>query len=254
MVMHLVRRDVEGRYKGSLLGFAWALVNPLVLLGLYTFVFGYVFRARWGSGAIEYTSVQYAVVLYSGLILHAFFAECLNRAPGCVVGNPNFVKKVVFPLDILAWVQHGAAWFHFLTSLVILVSSQLLIFGSIPVTALLMPVVLLPLLLVVQGAIWCFSSLTVYFRDLAQVTGLLATCVLFASPVLYPMESVPEVFRPFLYINPLTPSLEMFRSVMLWGVMPDWSMWAIQLGVGILVFWLGYFVFQKSRNGFADVL
>ncbi len=254
MVMHLVRRDVEGRYKGSLFGFAWALINPLVLLGLYTFVFGYVFRARWGTGGVEYTSSQYAVVLYAGLILHAFFAECLNRAPNCVVGNPNFVKKVVFPLEILGWVQHGTACFHFLTSLVILIVFQLLIFGSVPITALLTPVVLLPLLLVAQGAIWCISALTVYFRDLAQVTGLLATCALFASPVLYPMESVPEVFQPFLYFNPLTPSLEMFRAVMLWGGMPNWQHWVIQLGVALSVFWLGYVVFQKSRNGFADVL
>lgn len=254
MVIHLVRRDVEGRYKGSLFGFAWALLNPLVLLGLYTFVFGYVFRARWGAGGAEYTSAQYAVVLYAGLILHGFFAECLNRAPGCVVGNPNFVKKVVFPLDVLAWVQHGAAWFHFLTSLIILIAFQLLVFGSVPLTALLLPVVLLPLALLAQGLIWCVSAMTVYFRDLAQVMGLMATCALFAAPVLYPLESVPGVFRPFLYFNPLTPSLEMFRAVMLWGVMPNWGVWAIQFSVALAVFWLGYFIFQKSRNGFADVL
>lgn len=254
MAFQLVKREVEGRFKGSWLGFAWSMLNPLILLGVYTFVFGYVFRARWGAGEDAYSSGQYAVVLYSGLILHGFLGECLNRAPACVLGNPNFVKKIVFPLDILAWVHHGAAWFHFGMSVIILAMFQLVFFGRVPYTYCLLPLVLIPIAFYAQGLLWLISAVTVYFRDLAQLTGLLVTCLLFASPVLYPLESVPEKFRSFLYLNPLTSSLEMFRSVVLWGRWPDPAEWGLQCLIGFAVLWLGYFVFQRSRNGFSDVL
>lgn len=254
MAAQLARREVEGRYKGSVFGFAWALLNPLILLALYTFVFGYVFHSRWGTGSKEYGSGEYAVILYAGLILHGFFAECLIRAPGLIVGNPNFVKKIVFPLDILAWAHHGAAWFHFFMSWIVLVVFQLFVFGAVPLTALMLPLVLLPCALYAQGLMWGISALSVYFRDLGQMIGLFVTCLLFASPVLYPLESVPESLRGFLYINPLTSSLEMFRSVMIWGQIPAFRELLGQLVIASCIFWSGFFVFQRSRSGFADVL
>lgn len=254
MVIQLAKREVEGRYKGSLFGFAWALLNPLILLALYTFVFGYVFRARWGAGSNVYDSAEYAVILYAGLILHGFFAECLTRAPGLIVGNPNFVKKIVFPLELLAWAHHCAAWFHFFMSWMVLVAFQLFVFGHVPLTAFLLPFVILPCVLYAQGLMWGVSALTVYFRDLAQLIGLVVTCLLFASPVLYPLDSVPESFRGFLYLNPLTSSLEMFRSVMIWGRVPDLTELVCQILVGLGVFCGGLFIFQRSRSGFADVL
>ncbi|MDD2987864.1 MAG: ABC transporter permease [Zoogloea sp.] len=254
MVIQLTKREVEGRYKGSIFGFAWALLNPLILLALYTFVFGYVFRARWGAGSNVYDSAEYAVILYAGLILHGFFAECLARAPGLIVGNPNFVKKIVFPLELLAWAHHGAAWFHFFMSWTVLVFFQLIVFGHVPLTVFLLPMVVLPCVLYAQGLMWGVSALTVYFRDLAQLIGLVVTCLLFASPVLYPLDSVPESFRGFLYLNPLTSSLEMFRSVMIWGRVPDVFELFCQILAGLGVFCGGLFIFQRSRSGFADVL
>lgn len=253
MVRRLAGREVEGRYKGSVFGFAWALLNPLILLGLYTFVFGSVFKARWGTGEAN-NSGEYAVILYAGLILHGFFAECITRAPGLVVGNPNFVKKIVFPLELLAWAHQAAAWFHFFMSWVVLVIFQTIVFGSIPLTSLMLPVVLIPCALYAQGVMWGLSALTVYFRDIAQVVGLLVTCLLFASPVLYPLDAVPEAFRDVLYLNPLTSLLEIFRSLMIWGKLPALGEVLIQVAAATCVFYCGFFIFQRSRGGFSDVL
>ena len=252
LVWQLTRREVLGRYRGSLLGIAWAVGNPLLMLAVYTLVFGYIFRARWGEGVD--TAGEYALVLFCGLTVFGIFSEVVSRAPSLILANPNYVKKVVFPVDCLPWVLIGAALFHAAASLSVLLIAQLLIRGVLPWTVLWLPVVLLPLVLLAVGAAWLLASLGVYLRDVGHLVNALVTVLLFLSPVFYPAASLPEPLRRLLLLNPLTAVLESARAVLLWGQTPDWPLLLPCLLLGALVAWLGWLWFDRTRAGFADVL
>lgn len=254
LIRQLATREVAGRYRGSLFGLAWSLLNPLILLAIYTFVFGLIFRSRWPGLAGEAGTAGFSVVAFSGIVIHGFLAECVTKAPGQIVSNPNFVKKVVFPLEVLAWAGLGAALFHLAVNMVVLLVFQVLVLGVPPVTAWLAPVALLPVVLLALGCMWAISAFSVYFRDLGQIMGLVMTVLFFLSPVFYPIEAVPETVRPLLYLNPLTDTIVAFRELMLWGRMPDWFALAVQGGIGLAACVAGYGIFQWFRKGFADVL
>ena len=241
-----------GRYRGSLLGIAWAVGNPLLMLAVYTLVFGYIFRARWGEGVD--TAGEYALVLFCGLTVFGIFSEVVSRAPSLILANPNYVKKVVFPVDCLPWVLIGAALFHAAASLSVLLIAQLLIRGVLPWTVLWLPVVLLPLVLLAVGAAWLLASLGVYLRDVGHLVNALVTVLLFLSPVFYPAASLPAPLHRVLLLNPLTAVLESARAVLLWGQSPDWPLLVPCLLVGALAAWLGWLWFDRTRSGFADVL
>lgn len=243
---------MAGRYKGSVLGVFWSLVNPLLLLGVYTFVFGVVFKSRWRPTSTDH--FEFAVVMFVGLISHSLLAECINRAPNLIVNNTNLVKRVVFPLQALAWVTVGTALFHLAVASVILVCAVLLWQHTIPVTALLAPVILIPFMLAIVGAVWALMSLGVYLRDIGQLTGLLTSILMFLAPVFYPISSVPPRFQVFIYLNPLTFVIEQLRDVIVWGRGPDWIGLLIYLAIGYLVAWTGLWCFERTRRGFADVL
>lgn len=253
LVSQLTRRDVVGRYRGSFLGLAWSFVAPLVMLAIYTFVFGVIFRARWGASGDQTTS-EYALIIFSGLIVHGFFAECINRAPGLVLGSPNLVKKVVFPLEILPWTILGSALFHATASLLVLLLAHAAVTGSLAWTAIWLPVIALPLALTALGLTWALSALGVFVRDIAQVTGMFTTILLFLSPVFYPATALPESYRRWLYLNPLTPVIEDTRNAIIYGRSPDWGRWLVVLTVGIVAAQLGCWFFQRTRRGFADVI
>jgi lipopolysaccharide transport system permease protein len=187
-------------------------------------------------------------------MVFSFFAECINRAPSLIVGNVNYVKKVVFPLEILPWVAVGSALFHMVVSLLVWMGFYVLIFGPPPVTALLLPVVLLPLLLMVMGLSWLLASLGVYLRDVTQIVGILTSALMFLTPIFYPVAALPVALRQWLYLNPLTVAVEQTRAVLIWGQLPDWPTFAVFLGLGVIVACLGFAWFQKTRRGFADVL
>jgi lipopolysaccharide transport system permease protein len=253
LIWELVKRDFIGRYKGSIIGVAWSLLNPLFLLSVYTIFFSVVFKARWSVGAEE-SKVSFAIVLFAGMIVHGLFAECLNRAPSLIVSQPNYVKRVVFPLEVLPWVAVFSASLHFLVSLALL-----LIFctaSGVPLTAglLLIPLVMLPLILMSIGLTWFFASLGVYLRDISQAMGFITTVLMFASPVFYQASSLPENYRWFLALNPLTLPIEQLRDVMLWGKGLDWTSWTTTLLIAAAVCHVGFWWFQKTRKGFADVL
>ena len=252
LLWELVKRDFIGRYKGSMLGVVWSLFNPLLMLAIYTVVFSVAFKARWGTG--EESKVAFAIVLFSGMIIHSFFAECLNRAPGLITSHPNYVKKVVFPLELLPWMALISAFLHFLVSFGVLLVFCLFAGVAIHGGALLIPIVLIPLVLLMLGFSWIFASLGVYLRDLSQVMGMATTVALFMAPIFYPIEALPETYQALLVWNPITLPVIQLRDLLLWGKPLRWDEWAISLLIGASVCQIGYWWFQKSRRGFADVL
>ncbi|WP_245505568.1 ABC transporter permease [Rhizobium sp. BK068] len=252
LLWELIKRDFVGRYKGSFMGIAWSLLNPLFMLAIYTFVFSVAFKARWG---VENESkVTFAIVLFSGLIVHALFAECLNRAPTLITGHATYVKKVVFPLEILPLMALGSALGHFLVSLMVLLVFCLLVGWNVHASGLLAPLILLPLLIIILGLSWLLASLGVYLRDFAQLVGMATTVTLFLAPVFYPIEALPPFFQTLLLWNPITLPILQLRGALLWGTPPDWGSWSLSFAIAILIFSLGFAWFQKTRKGFADVL
>ncbi|MCK4787833.1 MAG: ABC transporter permease [Desulfobacteraceae bacterium] len=252
LIVQMTKREVVGRYRGSVLGLAWSFFNPVFMLAVYTFVFSVVFKARWSGGSDSKT--EFALILFAGLIVFNLFAECVNRAPGLILANVNYVKKVVFPLEILPCVSLGAALFHALISLGVWLIAYLILFGLPHLTVLLLPLVLLPLLLLIMGLSWWLASLGVYLRDVSQFIGMATTVLMFLSPIFYPVTALPERFRHLLLLNPLTPALGQIRDVLFWGKVPDMTFLLVYLLSTALVAWLGFAWFQKTRKGFADVL
>lgn len=253
LIAQMTKREVVGRYRGSALGLLWSFLNPVLMLVVYTFVFSVVFKARWGVGGEE-TKTQFAVVLFVGMIVHGLFAEVLNRAPRLILSNVNYVKKVVFPLDILPAVSMGAALFHTLASLVVLLIAFVIFNGYLHWTALFTPLVLLPLVILTLGLSWIFASLGVFIRDISQTIGTVTTVMMFLSPVFFPITALPEVYRPLITANPLTFIIEQAREVLIQGHLPDWVDLGIYTLAATAVAWAGYAWFQKTRKGFADVL
>ena len=222
LIVQMTRRDVIGRYKGSVVGLAWSFFTPLLMLVVYTFVFSVVFNARWADGG-EQSNTGFAVVMFTGMIVHGLFAEALNRAPSLILSNVNYVKKVVFPLEILPVVAMGASLFHAGISLGVLLGACAIYKGFVHWTAILVPFVFLPLAILGLGLAWMLASLGVFLRDVGQAIGLITTVMLFLSPVFYPLTAVPEAFRPVIMANPLTFIMGEARAVLVWGRLPDWE-------------------------------
>ena len=253
LIAQMTKREVIGRYKGSVMGLAWSFFNPVFMLVVYTFVFSVIFKSRWGVGGEE-SKTQFAVVLFIGLIVHGLFAEVLNRAPGLILSNVNYVKKVVFPLEILPVIAMGTTLFHSLISLGVLLTTVALFNGYLHWTAIFTPLVLLPLVIFTLGLAWMLASLGVFLRDVGQTIGIFTMVMLFLSPVFYPVTALPEEFRPWLMANPLTFIIEQAREVLIWGRLPNWAGLGVYTLVAIAIAWAGYAWFQKTRKGFADVL
>lgn len=253
LVKALVQREVVGRYRGSVMGILWSFFNPLLMLVIYTFVFSVVFKSRWGVSPNE-SKTDFAIILFVGMIVHGLFAECVNRAPGLILSNVNYVKKVIFPLEILPWVAFGSALFHAVISLVVLLLVQLILTHNLPWTAILFPFVLLPLVFATMGFGWFLAALGVYVRDVGQITGMFTTVVFFVSPVVYPISSLSVKYQGWMQLNPLTFIIEEGRNTLIFGHLPDIGRWGEMLTVGLLIAWAGFAWFQKTRKGFADVL
>lgn len=253
LISQMILREVLGRYKGSIFGLAWSFFNPVLMLAVYTFVFSVVFKARWGISAEE-SKTQFALVLFVGMILHSLLAEVLNRAPGLILSNVNYVKKVVFPLEILPVVSMGSALFHSLISLLVLLVAFYAFNGYLNWTALLAPLVILPLVILTLGLAWMLASLGVFLRDVGQTIGIITTVMLFLAPIFYPVSALPEGLRRWLMANPLTLIIEQTREVLIWGRFPNWRELGLYTIFAFVIAWIGYAWFQKTRKGFADVL
>jgi|ERR1019366_1518251 lipopolysaccharide transport system permease protein len=252
LITQMTRREVVGRYRGSIMGIAWSFFNPVLMLIIYTFVFSVVFKARWNTGSDSKS--EFAVVLFAGMIIFTLFSECINRAPSLILSNVNYVKKVVFPLEILPWVTLFSALFHFAISLFVWMIFYAVLNHSLNWTIVFLPLILIPLAMLIMGICWFLAALGVYLRDMQQVIGVVTTILMFISPIFFPVSSLPEKFRPFIYANPLTFIIEQARDVLMWGKLPDWPwLGAYTLG-GLMFAFAGFAWFQKTKKGFADVL
>jgi lipopolysaccharide transport system permease protein len=252
LLFGMARRDVLGKYRGSWLGVFWALLTPLLLLLVYALIVGHIFKGRWPQS--EGVDGNFAAMLYGGLVLYMFFSEVLTRSPRQMADNPNYIKKVVFPLDLLGWVTVSSALFHFLLSFVVLLGFVLLFGNGMSANLAWLPVLLLPFVLFLLGLSWFLGALGVYIRDITYVAGFLSTALLFLSPVLYPASAVPERLRFLLDVNPLAFYIEAVRAIAVLGQSPDLSglgkAWLVALGS----FLFGYWFLLRVKKGFADVL
>ncbi|GAA5070537.1 ABC transporter permease [Lysobacter panacisoli] len=252
LVYELTRREILGRYRGASFGLLWSLISPFLMLLVYTLAFGFVMKSRW-PGTSGSTG-EFALILFAGLTIHGFFAECLTRSPQLIVANTNYVKRVVFPLDILVWSMTLSALFHLAMNTVVLLALQLAFKGQIHATSLLLPLVVLPLIVLTVGIGWFVSALGVFLRDINQVMGVVATAMLFLSSAIIPLDSIPEKYRWVFLMNPLTFIINQAREVVIWGRLPDWLGLALYSAVALVVAFAGHSLFQRMRRGFADVL
>lgn len=254
LVFQLARREVLGRYRGSFGGMAWSFITPLLLLTVYTFVFGTVLPSRWPHTDSHASPFQFALVLFAGLIPFNLFSEVANRAPSLVLSNPNYVTKVVFPLEVLPLTALLAAFYHALLSLVVLIVFEIILLDAIPGTFILLPLVWFPFLMLLAGIAWWLSALGVYLRDIGQLIGMVVTVLMFLSPVFYPIAALPKWVANSMWLNPLAFTLEATRDVMLWGRVPDIMIWIGQSVISLLMALSGFAWFMKTRKGFADVM
>lgn len=252
LIRAMVKREVLGRYRGSILGVLWSFFNPVFMLTVYTFVFSVVFRARWSTDSDSKT--EFALVLFAGLIVFNLFAEAINRAPGLVLSNVNYVKKVVFPLEVLPWISLGSALFHFAISLSVWLIGYIVLFGAPHLTIIYLPLILLPLILLTLGLSWLLASLGVFLRDVTQLIGITTSVLMFLSPIFYPVSALPEQYQSLIFMNPLTIVIEQVRAVLFWGKAPEFGILAAHFVITAIIAWLGFIWFQKTRKGFADVL
>lgn len=253
LIVQFTRREIEGRYRGSVLGLLWAFAQPLTLLLTYTLVFGGVFKARWPE-AREGGLADFALALFCGLLAYNLLSECVSRAPGLIVGVPNYVRKVVFPLEVLPVSVLGSALFHALVSLIVLLVVLLATGGRLSPTLLLLPLVCLPLICLCLGAAWFLAGLGVYLRDVGYLLGLSMQVLLFATPIFYPASALPPWAHGLLRLNPLADVVDNLRRVVLWGRLPEWGALGVWLLLGIVVMLLGYAWFMQTKRGFPDVL
>jgi len=252
LTRELTKRDVLGRYRGASFGLLWSVLSPFLMLLVYTVAFGSIFKSRWPQqveGGPDFT-----LILFVGLIVHGFFTECLTRAPQLIVGNPSYVKRVVFPLEILPWPMLLSAFFHAVMNVLVLVGLFALRFGVPPWTVVLFPVVLLPLALVGAGIGWLFASLGVYLRDISQITGVMSAALLFLSSAMVPVDTLSPSYQLVFRLNPLTFIIDEARKVALWGQLPDWTGLGLYSLAALAFCYLSYAWFRATRPGFADVL
>jgi lipopolysaccharide transport system permease protein len=252
LTRELTKREILGRYRGASFGLLWSLISPFLMLLVYTLAFGYILKSRW-PGTNGSTS-DFALVLFVGLIVHGFFAECLTRAPHLILSNTNYVKRVVFPLDILVWSMVFSAFFHLIANTLVLILLKWFWHGELSWTLLLLPLIYLPLMILTLAVGWVVSALGVYLRDIGQFVGVLAAAMLFLSSAIVPVKSLPESYRWVFYANPLTFIIDQAREVAIWGRPPDWSMLGLYSAISALLAVAAFQLFQKMRKGFADVL
>jgi lipopolysaccharide transport system permease protein len=255
MIEELTRRDINQSYQGSFLGIIWSLIAPLSTLLIYTFVFSVVFQARWNVASDQPTPKgEFALILFSGLTAFNIFSIVINRSPGLILSVPNYVKKVIFPLEILSVVATGSAVITSLVNIMLILVGAALIYQGLSPTVWLLPLAYLPLILLTLGMSWFLSSLGVYIRDMGQAIGVIVQVLFFLTPIVYSSDTLPEDVRFLANANPFALIVDWFRSTLLWGTMPDWGAWCALTLICAVIAILGYAWFSLTKKGFADVL
>lgn len=252
LLKQLCIRDFSARYKSGYLGVAWTIVNPLMMLALYSFVFVAVFKMRWGIE--DTTGNSFILLLFTGILVHGFFCEFVARAPTLITSNPAYVKKVVFPLELLPVMPLLGAMVNFIVGMLLVIIMQLWINEILYSTIFLLPVIFIPFVIMLIGISYIFSALGVYFRDLTQMSGIVCTIAMFASPVLFPLDAVPENYRMLLYFNPITLIVEQVREIVILGVIPNLIYTLIYSIVAVSILCFGVIWFKVLKKGFSDVL
>ena len=247
----LVKRDVAGRYSGSFFGLLWSFFNPLLMLAVYTLSFRVFLGMRWPN--ME-SGADFSLMIFCGMIVHSMLAECVMRAPGVIVSQANLVKRVVFPLAILPCVMVTSTLFNALLSLLVLLIFVLISRHAVHLTVLYLPLVYAPYVLLLYGVSWLMASLGVFIRDLTQLGSVISSVLMFLSPVFYPASNLHEPYRGWIALNPLTLMIEQTRQLVLFGQQPDWHALGIYTLASLAMLLFGYVWFQRTRDGFSDVL
>jgi len=253
LIHQLAERDVAARYKGSYLGILWSLLTPLVMLVIYTFVFSVVFKAKWGVG--DQSTLDFGLALFAGLLCFNVFAEVVGRAPTLVIAHANYVKRVVFPLEILPVMTLYAALIQAGISLLVLLPAWAIVHHTISQSIWLFPLMLLPICILALGLSWILSALGVFIRDVTHPVGIAIQALMFLSGIFYPMTALPsDLGRALIWLNPLVTMLENCRRTLIWGQYPIWKWWGAGMFVALVVVLVGFWWFMKARKAFADVL
>jgi len=253
LIRQFVQREWQGRYQQSFLGSFWALMTPLLMLGVYTLIFRGVFKLRWPNDFND-SHLGFALHVYSGLAVFNFFAECVNRAPRLVIEQPHLVKKVIFPIEILPWVSALTALVHLGIAWGLMVVVLIFDQGHVYPTVLLAPLVWAPLLPLCVVLGWLLAGIGTYLRDVTQILAMLLSLMMFLSPIFFPLSSLPPEAQFWAGLNPLALPITLTRLVMLEGVTPNWLEWTVHLAGCCMVAVVGAYFFAKTRRGFADVL
>lgn len=253
LIKELTARDIYSKYKGSLLGILWSVITPIGMLFVFTFVFGEIFRAKW-PGNEEGGIVDFAINLYIGLSVFWFFADVLGRASGLITAVPNFVKKVVFPLEILPVVSLLSALFHLCINLLLITVALVIAKGTLPLGIVILPLVIAVTVPFLIGVGLFLGALGVYVRDIAAVMGVMLNMLMFLSPIFYPLSAIPKHLQWLFELNPVTLIIESCRGVLMLGVYPQWEKLGIYFVCSLMMWFLGYKVFNATRGGFADVI
>lgn len=252
LTRELVRNEILGRYRGASFGMVWSLLGPFLMLVVYTIAFGSILKGRWPQ--VGDTHAEFGLVLFVGIFVHGFFGEVLVRSPRLMLEHANFVKRVVFPLDILPWTVVLAAMFHLAMNVLVFCLLAFFVFEQLSPLVVLLPLVLLPLVLLAVSVSWVLASLGVYLRDIAQVVPVLSTAMFFLSSAIVPVEAVPDAYQHVFRLNPLTFFIDQAREVALWGRWPDWAGLARFLVGGLVAVVLAHAWFRRTSRGFGDVL
>ncbi|MCS2161498.1 ABC transporter permease [Scandinavium sp. H11S7] len=250
LVLQIAKRNIYSRYKGSTLGVFWSLLNPLFLLAVYTLVFGFAFKTKWGGGSLA----SYPVILFSGLIFHFFIIELLMTSSQLVSGNANYVKKVVFPLEVLVISNFLAQLFNLMIGAVLLLIAVLFSGESLVRAILAMALVLPPFIILTLGLSYVFSALGTYIRDISHIVNLASTMLLFISPILFPLSVFPEIIKAIVYLNPISLIIIDFRAIAFNIETFSLLSYAIYFVIAITLFVLGRWMFKRLSRGFADVV
>lgn len=253
LVFQLTKRQILQRFKGSILGVAWVFITPILMLSVYTFVFKSVLKAKW-PGNEDANNIEFALQIFSGLLVFNLFAEVLSRAAVLVTEQPNMVKKIIFPLPVLAWVNVLSAFFFAFVSLIVLIIAAFFMRMELSVHLLSVPLVFLMCMPLLLGLSWGLSALGVYLRDLTQIVTLILMPLMFLSPIFYPVSALPDAVQKFMLINPLVVPIETLRDAVMFGQWPQWLGLAIYMFVSVVVMLFGAAGFHKLKRGFADVL
>jgi lipopolysaccharide transport system permease protein len=253
LIFQLIQRAIASRYRGSVLGIFWSFLLPLTMLAVYTFVFSVVFRAKWGTDTGE-SKAEFALTLFCGLVLYNVFVETVSAAPGAVLNNAGYVKRVIFPLEILPMVNLGVALINAAISLTVLLLGMALLLQRMPQMFPTFLFAFVPLICLSLGLSWLLASIGVYIRDAGYLVSVVLQMLIFLTPIFYPITQVPEAFQTIMRLNPLTVIIESGRGALMSGRPPDWA-WLIGVTVAsVAVMQAGYVWFMKTKRGFADVL